>query len=638
MKNILTILLIAFTIGLSAQNYVEHKVKSGETIESIAKKYLVTPFDIYALNPDAKTKFQPNTVLIIHSSKIKNEPIVANSRELTGYKTHKVKRKETLYSLTKKYSVSEEEIKKANRRLYSENLIKGDKIKIPQFRTVTSKRTLNNTVKKYTVQAKEGKWRIAYKFGISVAELEALNPKMNETIQPGDILNVPNIKDQEEKAIESSFGYYEVLPKETFYGLKGKLNLTQDQLEQLNPELKTTGLKAGMVLKVPESTTASITSTGNVDVKITNLKRNLTNFKTKKIALMMPYQLNKIDVDSVEEAKDQIKNNKLLSIVLDFHVGVLMALDSAKQLGISTDLKVFDTRYHEAITSKLLADNDFSDYDAVIGPMQEESFDRVASALKGKRIPVIAAMNKPKKVYSNVFQTLPEEKLLRQTMIDFVKADSLKTKVVIISDRANKAESEALQKEFPGSKLILSRLDKKHKTKDAFFIYHTELQNVFTAGKTIVFLETDNDSFASSVISMLNGFNVNRTEIVLATLDKGKAFEGKNIDNYNLSNLKFHYASVHRDFDETKNIGFVKAYRKEYGVTPSKYVARGFDITLDLLMRLASADNLYDASGDTVETEYVENKFRYTTDFFGGYVNQAVYIVKFDDLRVVKAN
>ena len=638
MKNILTILLIAFTIGLSAQNYVEHKVKSGETIESIAKKYLVTPFDIYALNPDAKTKFQPNTVLIIPSSKIKNEPIVANSRELTGYKTHKVKRKETLYSLTKKYSVSEEEIKKANRRLYSENLIKGDKIKIPQFRTVTSKRTLNNTVKKYTVQAKEGKWRIAYKFGISVAELEALNPKMNETIQPGDILNVPNIKDQEEKAIESSFGYYEVLPKETFYGLKGKLNLTQDQLEQLNPELKTTGLKAGMVLKVPESTTASITPTGNVDVKITNLKRNLTNFKTKKIALMMPYQLNKIDVDSVEEAKDQIKNNKLLSIVLDFHVGVLMALDSAKQLGISTDLKVFDTRYHEAITSKLLADNDFSDYDAVIGPMQEESFDRVASALKGKRIPVIAAMNKPKKVYSNVFQTLPEEKLLRQTMIDFVKADSLKTKVVIISDRANKAESEALQKEFPGSKLILSRLDKKHKTKDAFFIYHTELQNVFTAGKTIVFLETDNDSFASSVISMLNGFNVNRTEIVLATLDKGKAFEGKNIDNYNLSNLKFHYASVHRDFDETKNIGFVKAYRKEYGVTPSKYVARGFDITLDLLMRLASADNLYDASGDTVETEYVENKFRYTTDFFGGYVNQAVYVVKFDDLRVVKAN
>ncbi|WP_407557778.1 LysM peptidoglycan-binding domain-containing protein [Winogradskyella sp. 4-2091] len=635
MKNFLAILLIAFTIGLSAQNYVEHKVQSGETIESIAKQYLVTPFDIYALNPDAKKKFQPNTVLIIPNSKIKNEPIAENKRELTGYKSHKVKRKETLYGLTKKYGISEEELKKANRSLYSENLKKGDKIKIPQYRTIISKRSLSNTVKKYTVLPKEGKWRIAYKFGISVADLEALNPYMNDVIQPGDVLNVPNIEDKEEKKIEAAFGYYEVLPKETFYSLKGKLNLTQGQLEQLNPDLKTTGLKAGMVLKVPEG---SNTEVGLTAVKTTNLKRNLVNYKTKKIALMMPYQLHKIDVDSVEEAKDRIKNNKLLSIVLDFHVGVLMALDSAKQLGISTDLKVFDTHYHAAVTSKILAENDFSDYDAVIGPMESKSFDRVASALKGDRVPVIAAMNKPKQVYSNVFQTLPEKKLLSKTMIDFVKADSLKTKVVIISDQANRATSEALQKEFPDAKLFFSRMNKKDKTKDAYFLYHTELEGVFTAGKTVVFLETDNDSFASSIISMLNGFINNRTEIVLATLDKGKGFEGKNIDNIYLSNLKFHYASVYRDFDDEKDNGFVKAYRKEYGITPSKYAARGFDITLDILMRLASAEDLYEASPETVETEYIENKFRYTTDFFGGYVNQAVYVVKFDDLRVVKAN
>ena len=41
-----------------AQNYKTHKVKQGETIESIAKQYLVTPFDIYALNPDAKNNLE----------------------------------------------------------------------------------------------------------------------------------------------------------------------------------------------------------------------------------------------------------------------------------------------------------------------------------------------------------------------------------------------------------------------------------------------------------------------------------------------------------------------------------------------------------------------------------------------------
>ena len=55
-------------------------------------------------------------------------------------------------------------------------------------------------------------------------------------------------------------------------------------------------------------------------------------------------------------------------------------------------------------------------------------------------------------------------------------------------------------------------------------------------------------------------------------------------------------------------------------------------------MRLASEDNLYEASSDDIETEYIENKFRYNKALFGGYVNKAVYIVKYDDLRIVKAN
>ncbi len=634
MKNFITVILIVFTISLSAQNYIEHKVKTGETIESIAKKYLVTPFDIFALNPDAKTKFQPNTVLIIPNSKIKNEPIEEESRELIGYKKHKVKRKETLYGLSKKYNVSEDDIKKANRFLYSENLKKGDKIRIPKYKTFISKKTLKNTVRKYTVLPKEGKWRVAYKFGITVAELEDLNPNMKPTLQPGDELNVPNIQDKEEKAIEAEYNYYEVLPKEGFYRLKIKTGLTQEELEDLNPELKDGGLKAGMVLKIP----ASVDTSENMsNVEATRLETSLKNFETKKIALMMPYRLNRIDVDSVAEAKAMIKKDKLLSIVLDFHTGVRMALDSAKQLGISTDLKVFDTQYQASRTSKLLSENDFSDYDAVIGPMEEKSFDRVANALKRDKIPVIAALNKPKEVYGNVFQTIPENKLLQKAMIDFVKADSLKTKVVIIADQAHREVSNMLKKEFPNATQIYSEKDKKT-GKDEYFVYPVRLENMFPKGKTYVFLETKSMPMASSVISMLNGLVVDRTEIILATLKINEAFEGKDVDNNNLSNLKFHYPSVNKYFDEEKSNGFVKAYRKEFGVSPSKYVARGFDLTLDILLRLATEDNLYEASNDTIETEYIENKFRYNKSLFGGYTNEAVYIVKFDNLKIVEAN
>jgi len=229
-------LAVLFCVNVFAQDFKTHKVKVGETIESIAKIYLVTPFDIYALNPDAKTSLQPNTVLIIPKSRILKNPVKVETQQLLNYKTHKVKRKETLYSISKKYNITIDDIKKHNTRLYSDNLQKGDKINIPRYKTVLVTSNVGNTIKKYTVLPKEGKWRVAYKFGITVVELEKLNPELGETLQVGEEINVPNIADNEEKNVEETFGYYTVLPKEGFFRLNIKLGLTQDQLEALNPE------------------------------------------------------------------------------------------------------------------------------------------------------------------------------------------------------------------------------------------------------------------------------------------------------------------------------------------------------------------------------------------------------------------
>jgi len=224
MKKLVITLNFVFLIiiGASAQDFKTHKVMAGETIESIAKTYRVTPFDIYALNPDAKTQLKLSSILIIPKSRVLETPIKTESKELLNYKSHKVKRKETLYSISKKYNVTIDEIKKHNTRLYSNNLQKGDRINIPRFRTVMVTSNLGNTIRKYKVLPKEGKWRVSYKFGITVKELEQLNPDMGETLLEGQEINVPNIADNEEKAIEEAFGYYKVQPKEGFYRLKLK--------------------------------------------------------------------------------------------------------------------------------------------------------------------------------------------------------------------------------------------------------------------------------------------------------------------------------------------------------------------------------------------------------------------------------
>lgn len=633
MKKLVLIIVFLCSFSVFAQDYKTHKVKQGETIATIAKMYLVTPFDIYALNPDAKTALKPDTVLIIPTTRVKNEPIQESVKEVVGFKKHRVKRKETLYSISQKYNVEIEDIKKYNTRLYSENLRKGDRIKIPKFKTIVSKVSFNNTVKKYIVLPKEGKWRVAYKFGITVPQLEALNPSMSEVLQPGQDVNVPNISNNEENVVEESYNYFTVLKSEGFMALDRRLGVTQEQLEQLNPGLKDSGLKRGMVLKVPADVKMA---TSIKDLTNTNLSISLKNLSLKKIVLMLPYRLNRIDMDSIHLAKKSIRKDAYLSISLDFHAGLLMAIDSAKRLGISTHLKVYDTRNQLSEISNILSANDFSDYDAVIGPLIPKNLERVASDLKRDNVPVISPFSMPVTLHDNVFQSVPSGDLLEDTIIKYVKLDALPRHMIIISDSKHKRISNKLKSEFPNAEQIYSRKNKEGK--EAYFINQTDLENVFKNGKNIVFLETDNEGFASNVISMINGLISEDTEIILYTTNKNRAFEGREISNYHLSNLKFHFPSVHK----TANIGssrnaFIKAYRREYNVSPNKYAVRGFDLTLDLLLRLASEDDLYKASTSDIETEYVENKFRYSKKRFGGFYNEAVYVVKYDNLTIVEA-
>ena len=406
MKKFLIRLSFVFlvSVNVNAQDYKTHKVKVGETIESISKTYMVTPYDIYALNPDAKTSLAPNMVIIIPKSKVLNTAVETQTTKLLGYKSHKVRRKETLYSISKKYNITIDDIKKHNNRLYSENLRKGDKINIPNYGNVRATTNLQNTIKTYKVLPTEGKWRVAYKFGITVDELEKLNPKMGDSLQLGEIVNVPNIANNEEKIVDEEFGYYTIVPREGFLALERKLGLSQSTIEDLNPELVESGLKAGMIIKVPKDVT---NNTGSNDIERSVLLDKLNNFSTKRIAVMLPFMLNRIDMDSIQDVKNMLGNGSISNVSLDFHTGVLMALDSARQLGISTKLDVYDTKRRIGEVSNIISNNDFSDYDAVIGPFTIDNFDRAASALRRDNVPTVSPVTIPSNIYSNVFQTIP---------------------------------------------------------------------------------------------------------------------------------------------------------------------------------------------------------------------------------------
>jgi LysM repeat protein len=642
MKKFLLVLALIFVFGFTAkaQNFSTHQVKKGETIEGIAKRYYVTSLDIYKLNPDAKKELRPNTVLIIPISKA-NKPKAVLNKELLGFKTHKTKRKETLYSLAKKYNVSEDDIKKHNKFLYANPLQKGDRLQIPEYK-VTETLEDAATTTKYTVLPKEGKWRIAYKFGISIADLETLNPDMGDVLQEGQLINVPNLEEEAQQQFDEQYSYYEVLPREGFYRLKLKLGLEQEAIETLNPGLKESGLKSGMILKIPHSNT--VEGLIESETKAINLVSKISDYGTKHIAVMLPFRMHRVDFDSISDAKRSLKKDPYLSVSLDFHSGVLIALDSLKSLGISLKVDVYDTRYEVSEVSRIIKEHDFEHVDAVIGPLTLASFNKVASELKQYNTPVISPIGTKLKLYDNVFQSRPPAHLLKNKVVNIVKSDSLASNIIVIADSKHTAIANELKREFNTAKLVYSRKNKDGK--DEFFVTKEDIEEALKPGKNIVFIETKNEGYASNATSVLASLNnkvdpestEEAPEIMLVTTNINTAFQGDQINNTHLSKLQFHFATGARAYNENNNDAFVKKYEKLYNITPNKRAVKGFDLTMDVVLRLVSSDDLYASINDTPLTEYVENKFAYKKKLFGGYYNNSVYLVKYEDLTIVEAN
>ncbi|RMA58518.1 LysM peptidoglycan-binding domain-containing protein [Ulvibacter antarcticus] len=616
--------LFVFSVGCGSiaqqqqEQYKSHYVKKGETIFSIAKQYGVTTADIYKLNPDVKESVKTNALLIIP-----NASSVSQTSEDVKFKKHKVRRKETLFSISQLYNISVDDLKKYNKELYSRQLKKGEKIEIPiRVKSIIGTDPSNGNITPvsaiHKVEAKETKYGIARKYGITIAELEELNPTMGENLQMGTILNVPEKAVIGSATIDDDYDFYEVQPKEGFFRLKIKLGLSEEEIVALNPYTKD-GLKEGMILKIPKKNIEMLTSEKAV---VVNLENRITNLKKKNLAILLPFELQKVDGDSVSSNTELLKKGGLLRVALDFYSGVLMAAEFAKDKGISVNLNIYDTQGSESKTASILSGSGFGNVDAVIGPLRQKNVEKAAALLRSSNTPIFSPLsNREMQMSSNFFQTLPSDDMLRRSMLKFLKEKGTDKNILLISDVKRSAQKAAIVKELPNAKTMSPR--------DKGFLYAVDINAKLVKGvENWVILESGDPVIISNVVGLLNGIPSD-FKLRLFTLDKNDAYDYHDISNMHLAKLNFTFPSVNKSYDYKDKAPFLVSYKNKYGVYPNRYAVRGFDITYDVLLRLASDDDIYMASEGDYETEYVENKFRYTKNNSNGYQNLATYIIKY---------
>jgi len=208
---------------------VIYEVKAGETLYTIAKKFGVPVSEIKELNnlvdydiyegqilvlklPKNKVKPAPETkqkeeqaqtrtqtrervqeqpveaVEVDTPEPVREQQTVRQQTQAENYILHEVKPGETLYSLSKQYGVSMEEIKKAN-QLTDNVLSVGQVVKIPAASAETPSapaETAEPSIPEYhVVQPGETLYRIHVKYGVPIEKLRELNNLPDNTIYPG---------------------------------------------------------------------------------------------------------------------------------------------------------------------------------------------------------------------------------------------------------------------------------------------------------------------------------------------------------------------------------------------------------------------------------------------------------------------
>jgi membrane-bound lytic murein transglycosylase D len=179
-------------------NWVRHKIRRGETVSKIARRYGVSQASILqANNLGRRSKIYAGKTLMIPT--VNGTPYKSSSRK--GKKSsskvvaskngkYRVKYGDTLWDIAVAHGVSVSELKRIN-RLSSNKIYTGRVLNIPS--KGTRKPIDKSKYYKYTVKRGDTLWKIATRNGTTISELKNANGLTSNRIYVGMSLMVPGI-------------------------------------------------------------------------------------------------------------------------------------------------------------------------------------------------------------------------------------------------------------------------------------------------------------------------------------------------------------------------------------------------------------------------------------------------------------
>ncbi len=554
--------------------------------------------------------------------------------------SHKVKKKETIFGITRKYNITETQLYEYNLLLKKVGLRKRMVLRIPVYPEVVVEKLPEPTVEvdqktqAYIVKPKETKWRIAYNFQMTIPELEALNPQIIKGLKVGQEIRIPFVATQTESETlgpswDSNYNYYKVLPKEGYYRIEKKIGVGRKVLDSLNPNLLELGLQEGMILRVPGEARGKLKIQDDLLVARLSLLDSLKEAHEMELALLLPFKAKTIEYDSIEDTRRLLRSRNLHTISTDFYSGVLLAIDTLSHYGVSVKLNVFDTQNSIAKVNEIVNTHDFSKTDAIIGPLIPSNFDYLSTKPQVRKIPKVAPLStNPVALREAVYQSVSPKKFLKKKMFEYLdRTLNREDNIVLVVDSLNRPVEKELLKLFP--KATVLRPEKSN-----YLLPDLVDSLLVDTLLNKVILESQDFSLISSASSQMSAQQSESRSVQLFTTYRGNAYENPNLSLKQLGDLKFTYTTGRLPLKLGEYNHFQNHYISSFGKPPNRTAIRAYDLTMDLILRKAYSGSL--KSTDKVgETDYQEHRFLYRKQD-KSFENTGYFLLQHKDYEIIE--
>ena len=306
---------------------------------------------------------------------------------------------------------------------------------------------------------------------------------------------------------------------------------------------------------------------------------------------------------------------------MDFYSGVLIAAREIGESGIDVKMSVYDIANGTYGATK----NELESSDIVIGPVSADDITRIYSVAPGIKA-LISPLDPKAEQLCGTYGTMvhaPAPRLAQyQDLAQWVKED-LKPgdKVIVISEKEARKGDEG--------KILRAAIDSAYIEYIPFSYSILEgrkiqepLEAKMTAeGTNRVIIASESEAFVNDVVRNLNLTIHNKFNVVLYAPAKIRTFETIEIENFHNTNL---HASLtyYIDYDNPDVKLFIKKYRALFNTEPTQFAFQGYDVAKYFLGLCAKY-------GDTwmehiEDTAMLQSTFDLQPTENGGYINGGI--------------